>query len=120
MSQINSYFKIPFLSITVFLLFFVTNIHSYRTIKIIEDPSDGPLYPIDVVTFQESSILTIRLANNCPQGGSQSSQKVFPLRSLYPNGTLFPANIIFFFTENNFCPLHRINLFALPGEWVIK
>jgi hypothetical protein len=116
--QIISYIKITFLFITVLLTFFANNIYS-RTIKLDETLSGVPLYPVDTVTFQKSSILTTRLAANCPQG-DPNSLNLFPLRSLHPNGTLQNSSVIFTFSRYNFCPLNRISIFALPGEWVIK
>ncbi len=117
--QINSYIKISHhsLCITVPLLlflFFTISINSYNTIKIYEDSSYGPLYPINAITFKDSSILTIRLTNkNCNQ---TNTQRVFALRSLYPNGTYISVNLSFKFSEFNFCPVNRISIFTLPGE----
>ncbi|RIA89902.1 hypothetical protein C1645_771194 [Glomus cerebriforme] len=113
--QINSCIKIP---IILLLLYFSNIIYSYRTIKLYEDLSNGPLYPVDAISFQDSSILTIRLASNCSHIGNSSPLNVFPIRSLYPNGTLIPANVIYLFADINFCPINRISILALPDDFL--
>ncbi|GBC04812.1 hypothetical protein RclHR1_05890013 [Rhizophagus clarus] len=113
--QVISYIKITFLFITLLHTFFVNNIYSVRTIKLDETLSGVPLYPVDTVTFQKSSILTTRLATICPQG-DPSPQNSFPLRSLYPNGTLQNSTVIYMFSGYNFCPINRISIFALPDN----
>ncbi|CAG8634518.1 18413_t:CDS:10 [Rhizophagus irregularis] len=93
-------------------------IYSARTIKLDDNSSGVPLYPVDTVTFQKSSILTTRLTTNCPQGGGPNSLNLFSLRSLYPNGTIQSSTVFYSdsFSVYNFCPLDRISLFALPDN----
>ncbi|CAB4405539.1 unnamed protein product [Rhizophagus irregularis] len=94
------------------------SIYSARTIKLDDNSSGVPLYPVDTVTFQKSSILTTRLTTNCPQGGGPNSLNLFSLRSLHPNGTIQSSTVFYSdsFSVYNFCPLDRISLFALPDN----
>ncbi|CAI2170617.1 4700_t:CDS:10 [Funneliformis geosporum] len=118
--QINSCLTISHHSrrIIILLLFFTIGIFSYNTLTIYEDLLNGPLYPINAVTFKDSSILTIRLTNkHCERGWI--TRRVFALRSLYPNGTSIHVNLNFGFSEFNFCPINRINIFTLPDNLLL-
>ncbi|CAG8522060.1 11780_t:CDS:10 [Funneliformis caledonium] len=118
--QIHSCLKISQHSrrIIVLLIFFTIGIFSDNTLTIYEDSLNGPLYPINAITFKDSSILTIRLTNQrCEPGGI--TRRVFALRSLYPNGTSIHVNLNFGFSEFNFCPTNRISIFTLPDNLLL-
>ncbi|CAG8844278.1 29927_t:CDS:1, partial [Racocetra persica] len=91
----------------------------FRAATINEPPENGPIIPVNLVTYPNDSI-AVRLSFNftCPN----NNISIIPIRFIFSNMTLIIADLAYTFPSINYCPTNltnttlsdKINIFALP------